>query len=95
MALEKLWVIAYDSPSNKRRRKLARLLEGHGVRVQWSVFECRLRPEEISLLKQRLGRLIQADIDSVRLWPLPATSCARIVHLGRPVASEDWSDPVI
>ena len=95
MEREQLWVIAYDSPSNKRRRKLARLLEGHGVRVQWSVFECRLRPGEIGALQQRLARLIQPDADSVRLWPLPATSCARIVHLGRPVASTDWSDPVI
>ena len=32
-----IWVIAYDSPSDKRRRKLAKLLEGHGLRVQWSV----------------------------------------------------------
>ncbi|MCP9883595.1 CRISPR-associated endonuclease Cas2 [Synechococcus sp. ATX 2A4] len=95
MEREQLWVIAYDSPSNKRRRKLAKLLEGHGVRVQWSVFECRLRPEEAGLLKQRLARLIQHDADSVRLWPLPAASCARTGHLGRPVATAEWSDPVI
>lgn len=95
MEREQLWVIAYDSPSNKRRRKLAQLLEGHGVRVQWSVFECRLRPGEISVLKQRLARLIQHDADSVRLWPLSVSSCARIAHLGRPVASTDWNDHVI
>ena len=28
------WVVAYDSPCDKRRRKLAALLEGYGVRVQ-------------------------------------------------------------
>jgi CRISPR-associated protein Cas2 len=95
MEREQRWVIAYDSPSNKRRRKLAMLLEGHGVRVQWSVFECRLRPEEFRLLNQRLGRLIQHDADSVRFWPLPATSCARIGHLGKAVATAEWVDPVI
>ena len=95
MAREELWVIAYDTPSNKRRRKLAKLLEGYGLRVQWSVFECRLRSEEIRMLKQRLLRLIDSNLDSVRLWPVPETSCARIENLGKPVASSDWSDPVI
>jgi CRISPR-associated protein Cas2 len=95
MAREQLWVIAYDSPSNKRRRKLAKLLEGYGVRVQWSVFECVLRQEEIAVLRQRLARLIQAELDSVRLWPVPEASCARIVHLGKAVDSTDWDDPVI
>ncbi|MCT0212415.1 MULTISPECIES: CRISPR-associated endonuclease Cas2 [unclassified Synechococcus] len=95
MADEQLWVIAYDSPSNKRRRKLAKLLEGYGVRVQWSVFECNLRKEEIGTVRQRLTRLIQPDHDSVRLWPVPEASCARIVHLGKAVASTSWDDPVI
>jgi len=95
MANEQLWVIAYDSPSNKRRRKLAKLLEGYGVRVQWRVFECVLRKEEIAVLRQRLTRLIQAEFDSVRLWPVPDASCARIVHLGKAVHSTDWDDPVI
>jgi hypothetical protein len=29
---EQRWVVAYDSPCDKRRRKLAILLEGYGVR---------------------------------------------------------------
>ncbi len=95
MLREQLWVIAYDSPSNKRRRKLAKLLEGHGVRVQWSVFECMLRKEEITVLRQRLTRLIQAEHDSVRLWPVPVASCARIEHLGKAIENTDWDDPVI
>jgi CRISPR-associated protein Cas2 len=95
MAREQLWVIAYDSPSNKRRRNLAKLLEGYGVRVQWSVFECQLRQDDVALLRQRLARLIHAELDSVRLWPVPVASCARIVHLGKAVDSTDWEDPVI
>lgn len=95
MQREQLWVIAYDSPSDKRRRKLAKLLEGYGVRVQWSVFECRLRQEEILTLRQRLLQLLHPGRDSVRLWPVPEQSCARIVNLGRAVAAADWSDKVI
>ena len=95
MAREQLWVIAYDSPSNKRRRKLAKLLEGYGVRVQWSVLECSLRQEDVALLRQRLARLIHVELDSVRLWPVPEASCARIVHFGKAADSTDWEDPVI
>ena len=95
MAREQLWVIAYDSPSNKRSRNLAKLLEGYGVRVQWSVFECLLRQEDIAVLRQRLARLFHAELDCVRLWPVPEASCARILHLGKAVGSSNWDDPVI
>ncbi len=36
----KKWMIAYDTPSACRRRKLAKLRKGYGLRVQWCVFEC-------------------------------------------------------
>ncbi len=92
---DQAWVIAYDTPSNQRRRKFARLLEGYGVRVQWSVFECRLRQEQIQLLRQRLERLIVASEDSVRLWPVPESSCARVMHLGKQVSVPVWEDRLI
>jgi CRISPR-associated protein Cas2 len=57
MTSEQLWVIAYDSPSNKRRRKLAKLLVGYGERLQWSVFECRLQPHQLQRLRQGLNRI--------------------------------------
>ncbi|MFX8926207.1 CRISPR-associated endonuclease Cas2, partial [Acinetobacter baumannii] len=38
-------IVAYDTPSDSRRAKLARLLKGFGERRQFSVFECRLRRE--------------------------------------------------
>lgn len=95
MEREQLWIVAYDTPSDRRRRKLATLLEGYGVRVQWSVFECRLRGKEVLALEGRLRRVIHAGQDSVRLWPLPEASCARIRQLGRPVAQTDWEDPIV
>lgn len=92
---EQAWVIAYDTPSDRRRRKLAKLLEGYGVRVQWSVFECRLSQDQITTLRRRLERLIQPAEDSVRLWPVPEKSCAQVVHLGRATGSTAWEDRVI
>ena len=92
---EQRWVVAYDSPCDKRRRKLATLLEGYGVRVQHSVFECQLRPSTLTQLRLRLERLIKSDQDRVRLWPLSSYNCARIVTLGIPVPTPGLSDIVV
>ncbi|TGH26265.1 MAG: CRISPR-associated endonuclease Cas2, partial [Aphanocapsa feldmannii 277cI] len=92
MEPEQLWVIAYDTPSNRRRRKLAELLLGYGQRVQWSVFECRLRRSELQRLSSRLQRLIHEQEDSLRLWPIPDRSCAQVIRLGRSEPPPDWRD---
>jgi len=92
---EQRWVVAYDSPCDKRRRKLATLLEGYGVRVQHSVFECQLRPETVAQLQRRLQKLIRVEQDRVRLWPLSQRCCARIVNLGLPVPVPGFPDIVI
>lgn len=89
------WVVAYDSPCDKRRRKLAVLLEGYGVRVQESVFECELEAQRFLRLRSRLERLIRPEQDAVRLWPLSARSCARIVNLGTPVPTPGIRDVVV
>jgi CRISPR-associated protein Cas2 len=92
---EQRWVVAYDSPCDKRRRKLATLLEGYGVRVQHSVFECQLRPETVAQLQRRLQKLIHPDQDRVRLWPLSQRCCSRIVNLGIDVPTPGFSDLII
>jgi CRISPR-associated protein Cas2 len=90
---EQLCVIAYDSPSNKRRRKLAKLLEGYGERLQWSVFECPLQPNQLQRLRQMLARIATTD-DSVRIWPVPQGGRAA-EQLGRPAEHTPWQDKVI
>jgi CRISPR-associated protein Cas2 len=91
MPIPQLWIVAYDSPSSKRRRKIAQLLEGYGQRVQWSVFECRLQKQEINTLVGRLGRLMHGNEDRVRLWPVPEASRARVIQLGQPAPAEgEW-----
>ncbi|NDG74534.1 MAG: CRISPR-associated endonuclease Cas2 [Synechococcaceae bacterium WB8_1B_136] len=92
---EHYWVVAYDSPSNKRRARIAQLLEGYGQRVQWSVFECRLRRDEVQGLLRRLQRLIHHEEDSLRLWPIPDRSWGRLVHMGRAVPVAEWTDKVV
>jgi len=93
IAGEQLWVIAYDSPSNKRRRKLAKLLEGYGERLQWSVFECHLQPHQQRRLRQGLNRIATGE-DSVRLWVVPQRARAA-EQLGKPVETQVLEDKVI
>jgi CRISPR-associated protein Cas2 len=93
MNQEQLWVVAYDSPNDKRRRKVAKLLEGYGERIQRSVFECLLQPHQMQRLRQILTRLAKPD-DSIRLWPIPGRAPAP-EQLGRPVDCIPWHDKVI
>ena len=93
MSREQLWVVAYDSPCNKRCRKMAKLLTGYGERLQWSVFECRLQPHQLSRLRQALER-IAAPQDNVRLWMVPAQAPVAL-QFGRSIDPIAWRDKVI
>jgi CRISPR-associated protein Cas2 len=74
-------VVSYDIPSNQRRLKVMKTLEGFGTRVQYSVFECSLKPREIDELRKRLKKLITCE-DSVRFYFLGAEDVKRIERLG-------------
>ncbi|MGI0493611.1 CRISPR-associated endonuclease Cas2 [Alkalinema pantanalense CENA528] len=65
-----LYVVTYDVVCDKRRRKVAALLEGYGVRVQYSVFECMLPVGKFEELKRRLRGRVRVEEDSVRFYPM-------------------------
>jgi CRISPR-associated protein Cas2 len=63
--------VATDKPEGARRlRRVAKICEGHGQRVQKSVFECILSPAELETLKHRLEKVIAAEEDSLRFYRL-------------------------
>lgn len=74
-------IVSYDSPSNRRRYKVMKTLEGFGTRVQYSVFECNLKPKQIDDLRKKLLKVIDHE-DSVRLYFLGAEDVRRIERLG-------------
>jgi CRISPR-associated protein Cas2 len=65
-----LYVISYDIPDDKRRKKIADLLEGYGQRVQYSVFECQLSREKYNDFRRRLRKIVKLEEDNVRFYPL-------------------------
>jgi CRISPR-associated protein Cas2 len=64
-----LYLAAYDITDSKRRQSVARLLLGHGNRLQRSVFEVWLEPGEVRQLCREVGPHLSAT-DVFQLFPL-------------------------
>ena len=63
------YVICYDITDDRIRTKASKLLDGHGKRVQNSVFECAdLTEKQLLKIMDKLDRLIDHETDSVRLY---------------------------
>jgi CRISPR-associated protein Cas2 len=80
------YVVAYDISDDKRRKKVADLLEGYGKRVQYSVFECVLAQSKYDELRLRLKERVNFSEDSVRFYPLSRHALSQVeVWGGKPV----------
>ncbi len=75
-------IISYDVVEDKRRTKVAKLLEGYGKRVQYSVFECDLSQQELLTVGRELRGLIDLNTDSVRCYRLDEAAVRRIAIYG-------------
>lgn len=71
-------LVIYDVSDNRRRRRIANLLNRYGTRVQRSAFECIVTETLEARLEKRLSAIIDTT-DSVRIYFL---SAARIRALG-------------
>ena len=65
-------LVVYDvstetSAGQSRLRRVAKICEAYGQRVQKSVFECVLAPEQVALLQHDLEGAINRQEDSVRI----------------------------
>ncbi len=77
-----LWLVSYDVPDDRRRNRVAKLLQGYGERVQYSVFECVLDDDQYATLRRRMARLVNEQEDSVRFYRLgPARHAATVVEV--------------
>jgi CRISPR-associated protein Cas2 len=83
MNVAMLYVISYDISVDRRRARVAKLLEGFGQRVQYSVFECDLTESQYAALKRKLQRVLKSDEgDSLRTYRLCATCVKTVVVEG-------------
>lgn len=77
-----LVLIAYDIANKKRLRKVARLMEEYGVRVQKSVFECRLQPAQVDKLIERVKPKLKPREDRIHLYRICEACQARFAGFG-------------
>lgn len=77
------WIVSYDIPNDKRRSKIAKILEGYGRRAQYSVFECEIDDEKREKLERALQREIDAEEDDIRFYPMNRADLKRVRLLGR------------
>lgn len=82
-------LITYDVETatregQRRLRKVAKICEGYGHRVQKSVFEIVCREAEKVRLVAELRAAIDPQLDSIRIYRLPAQALDDVEHLGKP-----------
>lgn len=75
--------VATGDPEGRRRLvRVAKTCLDYGVRVQNSVFECKVTPDQWAELRHRLAELIEEDQDSLRFYFLGKNWRRRVEHVG-------------
>ena len=78
-AHQMLTLVAYDITDPKRLHRVAKVCEDWGVRIQYSVFECRLEADSFESFWEELGAEINPLCDRVVAYKI-CTKCAREIH---------------
>lgn len=66
----------------KRLRKVAKVCQNYGQRVQNSVFECIVDNSQYTKLKIELTELIDDELDSLRFYRLGDNYKTKVEHIG-------------
>ncbi len=81
-----LVLITYDVQTSgsgpKRLRRVSKICQNYGQRVQNSVFECVLDPAQFARVKSRLEKEIDKSKDSLRFYFLGKNWKRRVEHIG-------------
>jgi len=77
-----LHLVAYDICEPKRLRRVAKICEDYGIRVEYSVFECDLSEETFGALWEDLQRVIDHDADTILAYRICASCVREIASMG-------------
>ncbi|QKS27688.1 MAG: CRISPR-associated endonuclease Cas2 [Candidatus Accumulibacter similis] len=94
-----LVIVCYDvntetSQGRRRLRRVAKICESTGQRVQKSVFECQVNLMQLDELERRLLREIDANDDCLRLYRMADTRGCEVRDYGRFKAT-DFVGPLV
>lgn len=76
-------LIAYDIADEKRLRRVAKIMEAYGDRLQYSVFLCDLSGAELIAWRGDILRVLNLDADSVVVLPLGPPGTEKLEIMGR------------
>lgn len=81
------FLVTYDvstttSAGQRRLRRVARICEGYGQRVQYSVFEVVCSRTDLAKLIARLEDTIDPSQDSLRFYPIHADGFGSVIQVG-------------
>ena len=82
MVLVSYDVSTMETAGARRLRRVAKICQNHGQRVQYSVFECIVDPAQWTKMRQQLIEVIDEQQDSLRFYFLGANWRKRVEHVG-------------
>jgi CRISPR-associated protein Cas2 len=85
-------IIAYDSPSDKRRNKMAKKLKAYGERRQYSLFEARVSRDQWATLKRDLLNIVDEAEDILAVYFLSPEALEKTFRIGHS-ALKSLSEP--
>lgn len=92
---EKLtYIVTYDVRDDKRLKKVAMKMEGFGVRIQYSVFKCKLSDREMERMKWEVTSLMKIE-DDLLIIRLCCKCRSNIYHRGAGNSWDDKDEPCI
>jgi CRISPR-associated protein Cas2 len=65
-----IYLICYDISHPRRLQRVAKILENHGIRVQYSFFQCDMPKLKVNKLKSKILKVIDLKKDSFYIYPL-------------------------
>ncbi|TLS67630.1 CRISPR-associated endonuclease Cas2 [Mariprofundus erugo] len=92
-------VVTYDvntetKEGRRRLRRVAKICEDYGQRVQYSVFECSVEPMQMDAMLAALSDEINTELDSLRIYRLYGQRSGAVYTLGRD-SYRDFSAPLV
>ena len=95
MELLVVYDISTDTREGRARlRKVAKICEAYGQRVQKSVFECIIKPEQELLLRRDLENAMDEEEDSIRTYRLREPH-SKYTYLAGKQPKFDIRDPLV
>lgn len=87
--------VTTETPEGRRRlRRVAKVCEGFGQRVQDSVFECVIDATQLVVLVHKLEQEIDKNDDSLRIYRLQEPRARHVQILGRDL-QYDQRNPLV